>query len=72
MYEVLARSILLLTKQKSGLMIHVAEIVQNDANGHFLKITILDEDFIKAPPLPRTLKAYQGIHIVNGINGHPH
>lgn len=57
------------TKQRSGLMAHEAKIIQDDINGHYIKITIEDSDFQTNPPTPRTIKAYSGLRLIRGQDG---
>lgn len=61
-----------ITKDNPGFMGHSAEIIRDDANGHFLKVQILDKRFFSHPPQPRTLKAYPGLRIITKPSGKKH
>lgn len=61
-----------ITRQNSGFLAHTSEIIQDDANGHYMKVEIFDSRYLYDPPLPRTLKAYPGLKIVRTSSGIAH
>lgn len=61
-----------ITKKKSGLLPHSVEFVQDNTNGHFMKIQILDPYYKNHPPQPRCIKAYPGLRIITDAHGKSH
>lgn len=61
-----------ITKNNTGLLPHRSEFVQDNNNGHFMKIQILHEYYKENPPQPRTLRAYPGLKIVTNAEGISH
>ncbi len=54
------------------LMYHSATIIKDDANGHYLKVEILDKNHLDKPPGAKTLKAYPGLSLINNTGQKPH
>lgn len=60
------------TKEKNKMFIHNASIIQDDANGHYIKIQILNSAYKTNPPKPKTLKAYTRLKLIKPANGDPY
>ncbi|WP_418500906.1 YaaC family protein [Flagellimonas sp.] len=58
-----------ITKKESGLLVHSTEFIQDDKNGHYLKVNILNSFYKNHIPSPRLLKAYPGLNIVTSSQG---
>jgi hypothetical protein len=57
------------TNTKERMLAHSASIIQDDVNGHYLRIQVSDTFYRTNPPKPRTLKAYKGLRIVVNNDG---
>ena len=60
------------TKTKPNLLLHSTEIIEDNRNGHYLKVFIADKELQKDPPSPRQLKAYSGLKKIKDKNGSHH
>jgi hypothetical protein len=47
-------------------------IINDPANGHYMKVEMLDTNYINTPPSPRSLKAFSGLTLTNPPNGNPY
>lgn len=53
-----------ITKKRMSLLIHQANVIQDDINGHSLNIRVLNSDSFTTPPNPRHLRAYPNIKLI--------
>lgn len=60
-----------ITNDRGKMFTHQSHIVA-DPNGHYLKITILNNSDLANPPKPRMLRAYSRIKLVRPIKGQPY
>lgn len=59
------------TKEKRQMFLHTATIIEDNQNGHFIKIQILESNDKKHPPKPKQLKAYTRLKLIRPNNADP-
>lgn len=55
----------MITGKEMDLMCHAAEIVEDDENGHYIRIDIADPYYHSNPPRPEMLKAYSELNMIH-------
>lgn len=60
------------TKENNKMFIHNASIIQDNVNGHYIRIQILNNYYKKNPPKPKTLKAYSRLKLIRPANSDPY
>ena len=62
----------IITKMKEKMMQISSKVINDPENGHHLKVEILNDDYLNAPPQARSLKAFSGLSLINPENGAPY